>query len=57
MVNLQIEHDFDATERIVMEELGKDLVVGSEALASNFFNAIASYQPILETQHININAK
>jgi hypothetical protein len=43
VVNLQIEHDFDATERIVMEELGKDLFVGSEALASNFINAIASH--------------
>ncbi len=30
VVNLQIEQDFDATERIVMEELGKDLIVGSE---------------------------
>jgi len=30
VLNLQIEQDFDATERIVMEELGKDLIVGSE---------------------------
>ncbi len=30
VVNVQLEHDFDATERIVMEELGKDLIVGSE---------------------------
>jgi adenine-specific DNA-methyltransferase len=30
VVNLQIEQDFDATERVVMEELGKDLIVGSE---------------------------
>ena len=27
---LQVEQDFDKTERIVMEELGKDLIVGSE---------------------------
>jgi hypothetical protein len=30
VLNLQIEQDFDATERIVMEELEKDLIVGSE---------------------------
>src|SRR6266851_2105372 len=30
VLNLQIEQDFDATERILMEELGKDLIVGSE---------------------------
>lgn len=30
VMNLQIEQDFEATERIVMEELGKDLIVGSE---------------------------
>ncbi len=28
--SLQAEQDFDTTERIVMEELGKDLIVGSE---------------------------
>src|SRR5712691_6606590 len=30
VLNLQIEQDFDATERILMEELGKDLIVRSE---------------------------
>ncbi len=30
VANLQIEQDFDAIERIIMEELGKDLIVGSE---------------------------
>jgi adenine-specific DNA-methyltransferase len=30
VVNLQIEQDFDAIEGILMEELGKDLIVGSE---------------------------
>jgi adenine-specific DNA-methyltransferase len=30
VVKLGIEQDFEATERIVMEELGKDLIVGSE---------------------------
>ena len=30
VLNLRVEQDFDATERIVMEELGKDLIVGSE---------------------------
>lgn len=30
VVQLHIEQDFDQTEQIVMEELGKDLIVGSE---------------------------
>jgi adenine-specific DNA-methyltransferase len=30
VVNLQIEQDFDAIEGILMEELGKDLIVGNE---------------------------
>ena len=30
VINLQIEQDFDAIEGILMEELGKDLIVGSE---------------------------
>jgi len=29
VVNLQIEQDFEAIERVLMEELGKDLIVGS----------------------------
>jgi adenine-specific DNA-methyltransferase len=30
VINLQIEQDFDAIETILMEELGKDLIVGNE---------------------------
>ena len=30
IIHLHLEHDFDQTEYIIMEELGKDLIVGNE---------------------------